>query len=51
MDEVFTHWKRLGLDDNSVMKYGKLNISILTEWEVIQEGFLKVDDNVKLHIE
>lgn len=32
------------------MKEGKLNISILIEWEVIQHIFLKLDDNMKLHI-
>ena len=33
-----------------MIKDGKSNISILIEWEVIQEIFLKVDDNMKLHI-
>lgn len=37
-------------DDNGDMKDGKSNISILTEWEVIQAIFLKADDNMKLHI-
>lgn len=50
MDEVCTHLKRLIFYDNRVMKDGKSNISILTEWEGIQERFLKVDDNMKLYI-
>ncbi|XP_050895838.1 uncharacterized protein LOC127102518 [Lathyrus oleraceus] len=50
IDEFYTHWKRLGFDDDGVMNDGKSNISILTEWEVIQERFLKADDNMKLHI-
>lgn len=50
MVEVFTHWKKLSFDDGSVMKEGKLNISFLTKWEVIRERFLKVGDNMKLHI-
>lgn len=32
------------------MNDGKSNIFISTEWEVIQERFLKVGDNMKLHI-
>lgn len=50
MDEVCTHWKRLRFDDDGVMKYDKSNISILTEWEVIQKRILKADDNMKFHI-
>ncbi|XP_050876500.1 uncharacterized protein LOC127080214 [Lathyrus oleraceus] len=50
MDEVCTHWKVLRFNDDGVMKDDKSNISILTEWEVIHENFLKVDDNIKLHI-
>lgn len=50
MNEVFTHWKRLRFDDNDAMKDDKLNISILTKWEVIQDRFLKDDENTKLHI-
>ncbi|XP_050918549.1 uncharacterized protein LOC127135977 [Lathyrus oleraceus] len=50
MDEVCIHRKRLRFDDDDVMNDGKSNISILIEWEVIQEIFLKVDDNTKLHI-
>lgn len=50
MDEVCTHWKKIKFDDDGTMKDGKINISILTEWEVIQETFLKADDNMKLHI-
>ncbi|XP_050887186.1 uncharacterized protein LOC127092367 [Lathyrus oleraceus] len=50
MNEVCTHWKRLRFDDDSVMNDGKLNIFILIEREVIQERFLKADDNMKLHI-
>ncbi|XP_050896729.1 uncharacterized protein LOC127103519 [Lathyrus oleraceus] len=50
MDEVCIHWKRLRFDDDGVMNDGKYNISILTEWEVIQDIFLKFDDNMKLHI-
>ncbi|XP_050908230.1 uncharacterized protein LOC127121837 [Lathyrus oleraceus] len=50
MDEVCTHWKRLRFDDDGVMKDGKSNISILTKWEVIQDRFLKSDDNMKLHV-
>ncbi|XP_050890540.1 uncharacterized protein LOC127095945 [Lathyrus oleraceus] len=50
MNEVCSHWKKLRFDDNCVMKDGKSNISNLTEWEVIQEIFLKADDNMKLHI-
>lgn len=52
MDEVCTHWKRLGFDDDDdgAMKNGKLNIFIVTEWEVIQERFLKVGENIKFQI-
>lgn len=50
MDEVCTHWKRLRFNDDGLMKDGKSNISILTEWELIQERFLKADENMKLHI-
>ncbi|XP_050908354.1 protein FAR-RED ELONGATED HYPOCOTYL 3-like [Lathyrus oleraceus] len=50
MDEVYTHWKRLRFDDDGVMNDGKSNISNLTKWKVIQERFLKVSDNMKLHI-
>ena len=50
MDDVCTHWKRLRFDDDGIMNDGKSNISILTEWEVIQERFLKADDNMKIHI-
>ena len=42
--------KRHGFDDDGVIKDGKSNISIFTEWKVIQERFLKADDNMKLHI-
>ncbi|XP_050919722.1 uncharacterized protein LOC127137294 [Lathyrus oleraceus] len=48
MDEIFTHWRRLRFDDDGVMKDVKSNISILTKWELIQERFLKVDNNMKL---
>lgn len=37
-------------DDDGMMKEGKLNISILTEREVIKYIFLKVDYNMKLYI-
>ena len=50
MDEVSGHWKRLSFDDDGKMKSNKSNISILTEWEAIQERFLKADDATKLHI-
>lgn len=50
MDEVFTHWKRHCFDDDGVMKDDKSNISIMTEWEVIQERFMKADDIMKFHI-
>ena len=50
MHEVRSRWKRLMFDDDDVMQEGKSNISIMTEWKVIQERFLKVDDNMKLHI-
>ena len=49
-DEVCSHWKRLRFDDDDCMEGGKSNISILTEWEAIQERFSKADDNMKLHI-
>ena len=45
IDEVCTHC----FDDVDVMKDGKLNTSILIKWKVIQEIFLKVDDNMKPH--
>lgn len=32
------------------MKDDKLNTFIITEWKVIQERFMKVDDNMKLNI-
>lgn len=51
MDEVYTNWKRLWFDDDDgVMKDDKPNISIMTEWEVVQERFMKADDNMKFHI-
>lgn len=50
MDKVYAHWKRLRFDDDGVMKDSKSNISILTKWKVIQERFLKVGDDMKLHI-
>lgn len=50
MDEMYTNYKRLRFDDDVVMKDSKLNISILIECKVIQERFLKDDDNMKLHI-
>lgn len=50
MDAIFTHLKRLRFDDDGVMKDDKLNVYILTEWEVIQERFLKAGDNMKHHI-
>lgn len=37
-------------DDDGDMKNGKSNIYILTEWEMIQEIFLKADGNMKPHI-
>lgn len=50
MDEVCTYWKMLNFDDDGVMKDDKSNISIMTEWDVIQERFMKVDDIMKFHI-
>src|SRR4051812_27952670 len=50
MDEVNPNWKILIFDDDGCMEKGKPNISISTELEVIQERFLKADDNMKLHI-
>lgn len=50
MDEVCTHSKRLRFDDDGCMDDDKSNISILTEWEVMQWIFLKADGNMKLHI-
>ena len=43
MDEVSSHWKRLSFDDDGKMKNDKLNISIFTEWEAIQEKPETVD--------
>ncbi|XP_058774777.1 uncharacterized protein LOC131649047 [Vicia villosa] len=50
MDEVTPHWKRLSFDDDGCIEGEKLNISITSELEAIQERFSKVVDNMKLHI-
>ncbi|XP_058761990.1 protein FAR1-RELATED SEQUENCE 5-like [Vicia villosa] len=50
MNEVSNHWKRLGFEDDGKTKEERSSISILTEWEAMQERFLKADDNTKLHI-
>lgn len=50
MGEIYTHWKRLWFDDDNAMKGDKSNISIMNEWRVIQERFMKVDDNMKFNI-
>lgn len=50
IDEVCTHWKRLCFYDDRVMKNDKSNIFIMTEWEVVQEIFMKANDIMKLHI-
>lgn len=53
MDEVCTHWTRLHFDDDDdddVMKDDKTNISLMTEWKMIQERFMKADDIMKFHI-
>lgn len=43
--------KSIVSDHNAaLMNDGKSNIFILKKWEVIQERFLKVDDNMKIHI-
>lgn len=36
--------------DSGSMKDGKSNISIITEWKVTQDRFMKADNNMKLHI-
>ncbi|XP_058742268.1 uncharacterized protein LOC131614726 [Vicia villosa] len=41
MDEVTPHWKRLSFGDDGYIKGEKLNISITSELEAIQEGFSK----------
>lgn len=50
IDEVCSHWKNLMFYDNCVIKDDKSNMSILTEWEVIQERLFKACYNMKLHI-
>lgn len=50
MDEVCIHWKVLCFYDDGVTKDDKSNIFIMTEWKMIQERFMKVDDIIKLHI-
>ena len=50
MDEASSHWKRLSFEDDGKIKSDQSSISILTEWKVIQEIFLKADDATKLHI-
>lgn len=50
MDEVYSHWKRFWFEDDGVVKDSKSKITIMGEWKVIQEIFLKAGDNMKLHI-
>lgn len=50
MDEVYSHWKRRRFDDDGMMKDGKAGITIMTEWEIFQARFSKVNDTMKLHI-
>lgn len=42
--------KRLQLNDDGVIKDVKSVIFIMKEWKVIQEIFLKVDYNMKVHM-
>lgn len=42
--------KRLWFDDDGIIMNDKLDISIMEEWEVIQENFFKFDYNMKLCI-
>lgn len=50
MDAICTHWEMLRFDDDGVTRDDKSNISIIIEWKVIQERFMKADDIMKLHI-
>lgn len=38
MYDVYTHRKKIKFDDDGVIKGGKLNIFIFTEWKMIFEG-------------
>ncbi|XP_058753208.1 uncharacterized protein LOC131626410 [Vicia villosa] len=49
MNKITPHWKRLSFDDNGCVEEDS-NISIISELEVIQERFSKVDDYTKLYI-
>src|SRR4051812_9287140 len=49
MNEITPHWKRLTFDDDGCVEEDS-NISIISEFEVIQERFSKADDNTKLYI-
>lgn len=42
--------ERLRFNNDWVMKDDKSHIFIMTEWKVIQERFMKPDDNINLHI-
>lgn len=48
MDEVNTNWKRLWFKDDGMNHDGKYDISVMEEWEVIKERFLKA--NYKINI-
>lgn len=50
MDEVYSLWKSLQINDDGVAKERKSSISIMTKLEFIQDRFLKGGDNMKLHI-